>query len=213
MSRMMSLNYHLEIGSQKVYVRTISEFGDGEEGRIEAADGSRKYRIRDNIWDIGEIEVTIYLRDNFNSDELSEFSIMEDWTNNNRILDVYIIGTDIIGEEKAYEITESVTFTNPEFFEELNKIIMKNEDLPNRIATLKEMKDEIKFSTASNGPVVVCVILGLILVPSFITALIYYGLAQLAKDNPTAFGIFSFVFVVFYGIALGCLYLMAGLGC
>lgn len=120
---------------------------------------------------------------------------------------------NILGEEKANEITESLTFNNPELFEELNSIIMKNEELSKRITTLKEMKGEIKFSTASNGPVVLCVILGLILIPSFITALIYYGLAELAKDNPTAYGVFLTVYIVFGGIALGCLYLMAGLGC
>ena len=52
---------------------------------------------------------------------------------------------NIIGEDEAYEITESITITNPEFFEELNNIIMKNEELSNRIATLKEMNNEISL--------------------------------------------------------------------
>ena len=118
-----------------------------------------------------------------------------------------------ISEDKLYDITKSISINNPEFFEELNSIIIKNEDLSNRVRTLKEMKEELIPMVSSNGALVICLILGLILVPSFITAFIYYGLAQLAKDNPTAAGIFIFVYAVFAGIALGCYYLMVGLGC
>jgi hypothetical protein len=118
-----------------------------------------------------------------------------------------------IGEDEVYDITESISISNPEFFEELDSIIMKNEELSTRIETLKEMKEEITPFVTSNGAAVICLVLGLILVPSFITALIYYGLAQLAQGNPAAVGVFIFVYAVFAGIALGCYYLMAAAGC
>ena len=118
-----------------------------------------------------------------------------------------------IGEDNIYEITESITIKNPEFYDELNRIIMKNEELFQIVTTIKEMKEDLVPVVSSNGALVICVVLGLILVPSFITALIYYGLAQLAIENPTAAGVFIFVYGVFAGIALGCYYLMVGLGC
>jgi len=97
MARMVSWNYHLEIDEGvTIQPKTLSEFGEGDEGRVEAADGTRKYKVRDNIWDIGEIEVEIYLRDDWSSPE-SEFMRMEQWCNNNQIKDIYIIGTDITG--------------------------------------------------------------------------------------------------------------------
>lgn len=100
MARMMSLNFHLEIADGvEVHPKTLGEFGEGDEGRIEAADGNRKYRVRDNIWDIGEIETEIYLRDNWSHPE-SEFSRMESWCNNNEIRDIYIVGTDITTNQK-----------------------------------------------------------------------------------------------------------------
>lgn len=96
MSRMVSWNYHLEVNGFEIHPRTLGEFGEGDEGRVDAADGTRKYKVRDNIWDIGEIEVTIYLREKYATAN-SEFLIMEAWCANNELYDVYIIGTDITG--------------------------------------------------------------------------------------------------------------------
>lgn len=97
MSRIQSWNWHLEIGvGSQVHPVSLGEFGEGDEGRIEVADGSRKYRIRDNIWDIGEIECILYLRDD-SLQPNSEYLRMEALCNNNVATDIYIVATDITG--------------------------------------------------------------------------------------------------------------------
>ena len=97
MARAVSWNWHIELeDTSEIHAKTIAGFGSGEEGRIEVSDGSRKYRIRDNIFDVGEIPVTIYLRDNY-ADPNSEYSKMENWTNNNIVQDIFIVATDITG--------------------------------------------------------------------------------------------------------------------
>ncbi len=100
MARTQSLNYHLELDDGRIIEpRSLSEFGEGDEGRIEVADGARKYRTRDNIFDIGEIKTEIYLRDHW-YEPTSEFSVMQEWSNKNLKKDIFIIGTDITGDEK-----------------------------------------------------------------------------------------------------------------
>lgn len=70
----------------------ISEFGEGEEGRIKVADGSRKYNIRDQIFDIGEFEVTILItKDRF------EYDILQEWCTSGETRDCYLVGRDSQG--------------------------------------------------------------------------------------------------------------------
>ena len=67
--------------------------------------------------------------------------------NNNRLsvekLDfLYNMGIKLIdrlGEEKVSEIIENVEIDNPEVYEELDKVIMNDEELSERIFTLNEM--------------------------------------------------------------------------
>lgn len=92
MARATSYNYEIRIGddiTNTIYPASISEFGEGEEGRIKVADGDRKYNIRDQIYDIGEIEVVIYMKD-----DLREYNIMQAWCADtvNPVRDVWIIG-------------------------------------------------------------------------------------------------------------------------
>jgi len=49
---------------------------------------------------------------------------------------------NIFGEEKAYEMLDSIELTNPELLDDLNNIIINDEELSNRISTLEELNNE-----------------------------------------------------------------------
>ena len=82
---------------------------------------------------------------------------------------------DIIGEEKAYEMLDSVENINPNLLDNLNNIIMKDEELANRISILEELNEE-------NDEI--CDILYLLLIITIIqgSALIY--LISIFEDFP-----------------------------
>ena len=86
MARATSYNAEIVIDGQTIYPLEISELGEGEEGRIDVADGSRKYKVRDQIFDIGEVAVTILL-----TKDRYEYEIMQDWCIIGDVKDVYVI--------------------------------------------------------------------------------------------------------------------------
>jgi hypothetical protein len=86
MARAYSLNWELQIDGQIIHPLEIGEFGEGEEGRIKVADGSRKYSVRDQIFDIGEIPVTILMtRDRY------EYDIMQAWSTSGVVKETVIL--------------------------------------------------------------------------------------------------------------------------
>jgi hypothetical protein len=92
MSRAISLNYEIQIepGNPATYLypSTIGEFSEGEEGRIAVADGDRKYMIRDQIYDMGEVPFTILLRK-----DRREYNLCQNWAKDGTIYEsVYIVG-------------------------------------------------------------------------------------------------------------------------
>lgn len=92
MPRGTSYNWELQIYGQTIHLLTLGEFGEGEEGRIKTADGRRKYSIRDQIFDLGEIECTILIqRSRF------YYNLMQRWCLSGDILDAFLIGRDAAG--------------------------------------------------------------------------------------------------------------------
>jgi hypothetical protein len=88
-SRAVSWNWELKVDDQTIHPLEIAEFGEGEEGRIEVADGDRKYKIRDQIFNIDEIEVRILItKDRF------EYDIMQHWCTSGETKNVYLIARD-----------------------------------------------------------------------------------------------------------------------
>ena len=89
MARASSLNAEIVIDGKTIYPLEVSEIGEGEEGRIDVADGSRKYKVRDQIFDIGEVAVTIlFTKDRY------EYEIMQDWCISGAVKDIYVIYRD-----------------------------------------------------------------------------------------------------------------------
>ena len=72
--------------------------------------------------------------------------------------------TDILGEEKVLEIIENVEITDTKLFDEIKDIILKDEEISNRIAILNEMNKYNDPDTPWEYPVI-CAILLLIYFP------------------------------------------------
>ena len=77
MARAVSWNWELHFDNAHtsvIYPTSVGEFGEGEEGRIDVADGDRKYKIRDQIYAINEIEITILIKN-----DRREYDLMQEW--------------------------------------------------------------------------------------------------------------------------------------
>lgn len=88
-ARAVSWNWELVIDDNIINVLEISEFGEGEEGRIKVADGDRAYMIRDQIFDIGEIKIKILI-----TKDRYEYDIMQDWCLSRETKDVFLVARD-----------------------------------------------------------------------------------------------------------------------
>jgi hypothetical protein len=64
--------------------------------------------------------------------------------------------TNLIGEDKTIEIIESTQIINTDFFNELNDIIMKDEELSSRIYTLQMMNFDSEPDKPLNNSSGIC---------------------------------------------------------
>jgi len=117
--------------------------------------------------------------------------------------------TNIIGDEKVNEIVKSVEVTNPEFFNELNYIIMNNDELSNRISILKEMNKELMTDSSSEDYPIICLILGVYLAAIMI---IFYPIhtffmelfEKYCEEEPN----FILCYIAFFGVSFANLFIM-----
>jgi len=93
MGRAVSWNWELQFGGTQgdsavstVYPTSLGEFSEGEEGRIDVADGDRKYKIRDQIYAIDEIEITVLIKD-----KREEYDALWDWANRGDTQDAWLV--------------------------------------------------------------------------------------------------------------------------
>ena len=101
MSRATSYNWEIEVNGNTIHPLEMSEFSEGEEGRIETADGggmgmgpgiSRKYKVKDQVFNIGEIEVTILIQRH-----RAYYEVLQAWVVTGGIYDVFLIGRNSAG--------------------------------------------------------------------------------------------------------------------
>jgi hypothetical protein len=90
--RAVSWNWELHMGSTPdlwIYPSTVGEFSEGEEGRLSVADGDRKYKIRDQIYEVDEIPISILLRK-----DRREYNLLKTWakaTGDDAVRDVWLV--------------------------------------------------------------------------------------------------------------------------
>ena len=121
--------------------------------------------------------------------------------------------TNIIGEDNVLDMIASIEVTNPELFNEFNNIIMNDEELSGRLATLKEINKEY-VSDLSWGFPIICNIVYNIFAYQFITMMI---LIQIYEDyyynNPVIFLILGTWFNMKAMIALSSIFILGILNC
>ena len=75
---------------------------------------------------------------------------------------------NVIGENEALEIIDSVESTNPDFFNEFNYIVMNDEELSYRISILNEMNEELNTNPPLKIYPIICAILLISTIPLII---------------------------------------------
>lgn len=83
---------------------------------------------------------------------------------------------NLFGEDKSLDIIESATITNHEVFNQLNNIIMNNEELSDKIATLAEMNEELKPDLPFEDYPIICALLFFLGAIVIVKLVIYLGL-------------------------------------
>jgi len=73
--------------------------------------------------------------------------------------------TNTLGEDKVIETIENVEVTDTKLFDEFKNIITKDEELSNRLETLKEMNSDLKSVSPFEDHPIICSILFLIYDP------------------------------------------------
>ena len=70
--------------------------------------------------------------------------------------------TNILGEDKALEIIETIKFTDTKVLDEFNNIIINDKNLTYKLSKLNEMNKELKTNTPYLGKLILCGILFII---------------------------------------------------
>jgi hypothetical protein len=114
-------------------------------------------QYEDNYFNF-DIDKSIYRKILFKNPILFLNLIFTKPTNTFRYLNkCYKMGNEItktIGKDKTLEIIESVEIIDTVIFDELDKIIKKDEILSNKLATIKEMNKELNPATPTlDGPI------------------------------------------------------------
>jgi hypothetical protein len=76
--------------------------------------------------------------------------------------------TNILGEEKVFELVDSITVKNPAFSDKLSNIIENNEEINNKISELKIINQELNPTSPFDGYPIIC---GVLLMLTFTFAL------------------------------------------
>jgi hypothetical protein len=129
---------------------------------------------------------------------------------------------NILGEDEAKKITESVTYNNPEFFNELINILFYNEGLSNRMEILSEMNKDLNNNLPFEDYPIICAFLAILLFMVLINIAIMDGMfiligvviSKLPDIFMELYGYFIMLYVFFsffvflavvgYGVQLEC---------
>lgn len=103
---------------------------------------------------------------------------------------------------------ESIGITNPDFFNDLNFIIMNDEGLSNRISILAEMNEELKPDSPWEDNPIICAILFILLLPAGFAWAFSVILFNKYSEYPilskiiALFGVISEIFMIIFALGL-----------
>jgi len=113
--------------------------------------------------------------------------------------------TNIIGQDKALELIESIEVSDTEVFDGFNNIISKDEELSNRLTTLKDLNNELKQDAPLENYSKLCAILMGIALAFLFPCGWCYILYQIFNENPILRKIFSSI-----GMITGAMFFTLG---
>lgn len=108
---------------------------------------------------------------------------------------------NIIGEDKALEIIESIKINNPTFSNGLSNIIENNEEIKNKITEIKLMNQELNPSSPFEGYPLICAIL-LMLTFTFAIPMVSIMVIILVLSSRPIFGPFFVVLLAMFSANL-----------
>ncbi|KYK30636.1 MAG: hypothetical protein AYK22_03385 [Thermoplasmatales archaeon SG8-52-3] len=117
--------------------------------------------------------------------------------------------TNLIGEDKVFEVVESITITNPKFSKSFSDIISNNEQINNKITEMKAMNQELKPTFPFEGNPIICVILLLLAFTVAIPIASFFGIIMLLSSHPFLGPLILGLFVMASGIVVIFLELIA----
>jgi hypothetical protein len=127
--------------------------------------------------------------------------------------------TNILGEDKVLEIIENVEVTDAKLFDGINDIISKDEELLDRLVTIKEMNKGLNPNTSWDDYPLICLILAPLFAFLFLFAFAFLDFTILleSSQNPIILifeRIISWIFLLFWTpIAFVVMYFTLDLGC
>ena len=113
--------------------------------------------------------------------------------------------TNIIGDDNVLEMIESIGVTDTEIFDKLNDIIMNDEELSDRLATLKEMNKEYVSDLSWDFPII-CGILTLIFIYEGLKLGFFWHLLFNYEMKPNTQGILAILLLktfIIIGFSIG----------
>jgi len=104
---------------------------------------------------------------------------------------------NLIGEDIALEIIESITVTNPNFSSKLSNIIKNNDEINDKILEIKAMNQKLNPTLPFEGYPIICIILLVLLFTVSIPLASFFGLIVMLSSFPVLGPIFFSLFLIF----------------
>jgi hypothetical protein len=105
MGRATSYNLEVQVDGDVIHPMSFGEFCEGDEGRLDVSDGDVKYKIRDQIFAIEEIEMEIYIHD-----DQEEYNIMQALVQSREPKDAFVVFRDGQGVAQLSYLFEATDF-------------------------------------------------------------------------------------------------------
>lgn len=109
---------------------------------------------------------------------------------------------NVIGEDKALEIIESITVTNPNISNKLSYILKNNEEINEKITEIKAINQQLNPSLPFEGYPIICVVLLVLLFTVSIPFASFFGLILLMSSHPFLGPIILGLFLMFSAIVV-----------
>jgi len=112
---------------------------------------------------------------------------------------------NFVGEKQALELAEGINISNPEIFNNLNRIILNDKKLSDRISTLEIMNNNLKpDSPFQDYPIICAILVPLYFIMSAIIYIIANSLVKMFQNfRELVLGLVNIFILILYGSTVG----------